>query len=302
MFRQTTRIGMVRIITSQAATRAKASTMAISEQTARPKQIDLFTGWPNPGLLPPHQLNNAANHLLSDSSQVASILRYGEDEGYLPLRKEVAKWLVTFYQPKQDISYKRICISGGASQNLACVLQTFTDPIYTRNIWMVSPTYFLACRIFDDSGFATKLRAAPEDDEGINIDFLEQQLRISEGQAQRAGNLEPKLKPHRPWRKIYKHIIYGVPTFANPSGRVTTLQRREALVRLARKYDALIVTDDVYDMLQWSSSGRALSTACQPRMVDIDKTLDGGPTDIFGNAISNGSFSKIIAPGCRTGW
>jgi DNA-binding transcriptional MocR family regulator len=167
---------------------------------------------------------------------------------------------------------------------------------------MVSPTYFLACRIFDDSGFAGRLRAVPEDEEGIDIAFLEEQIKISEDDAQAAGNLEPKLKPHRPWRKIYRHVIYAVPTFANPSGRVTSLRRREALVRLARKYDALIVTDDVYDMLQWSSTGQQLTSAYLPRVVDVDRTLDGGPSDTFGNAISNGSFSKIVAPGCRTGW
>lgn len=188
---------------------------------------------------------------------------------------------------------------------------------------MVSPTYFLACRIFEDSGFAGRLRAVPEDEEGINIAFLEQQIKASEDEAQNEGNLEPKLKPYRPWRKVFRHVIYLVPTFANPSGRVTSLRRREALVQLARQYDALIVTDDVYDQvsspflvapilrckladkgpqLQWSSAGKALTTACMPRIVDVDRTLDGGPSDTFGNAISNGSFSKIVAPGCRTGW
>lgn len=85
-----------------------------------------------------------------------------------------------------------------------------------------------------------------------------------------------------------------------------SLDHRERLVRLARQYDALIVTDDVYDLLQWSAMpGEQLPSpdhACQPRLVDIDRYLDGGPIDKWGHTISNGSFSKLIGPGARTGW
>ena len=89
-----------------------------------------------------------------------------------------------------------------------------------------------------------------------------------------------------------------------------TLRRREELVRIAREYDALIITDDVYDFLQWPSSQAAqkqgLDKAILPRIVDIDRALEGGAerhgADGYGNAVSNGSFSKICGPGVRTGW
>jgi DNA-binding transcriptional MocR family regulator len=89
-----------------------------------------------------------------------------------------------------------------------------------------------------------------------------------------------------------------------------TMRRRKELVRIARKYDALVVTDDVYDQLQWpsnSDSGEStLTKAVIPRLVDIDRSLEGGAeregSDGFGNVASNGSFSKICAPGVRTGW
>lgn len=89
-----------------------------------------------------------------------------------------------------------------------------------------------------------------------------------------------------------------------------TLKRREQLVRLAREYDALIITDDVYDFLQWPSSLNpstlSIDKASMPRIVDVDRYLDGGAerdgADGFGNAASNGSFSKICGPGLRTGW
>lgn len=88
-----------------------------------------------------------------------------------------------------------------------------------------------------------------------------------------------------------------------------SVPRREGLVRLARKYDALIISDDVYDFLQWPASGGSLSPLTDgpsdlhlPRLSDIDRALDGASPHGFGNAVSNGSFSKIIGPGVRTGW
>ena len=89
-----------------------------------------------------------------------------------------------------------------------------------------------------------------------------------------------------------------------------SLRRRQQLVSLARKYDALIITDDVYDQLQWptdSAATRPVATkAALPRIVDVDRDFvdDSGKPDPdgFGNAVSNGSFSKIAGPGCRTGW
>lgn len=89
-----------------------------------------------------------------------------------------------------------------------------------------------------------------------------------------------------------------------------SVARREELVGIARQYDALVITDDVYDHLQWTATSTnpdaTLDTAAAPRIVDIDRQMDGGAerdgSDGFGNAVSNGSFSKIVGPGCRTGW
>ncbi|KAI9935070.1 hypothetical protein MW887_000691 [Aspergillus wentii] len=258
----------------------------------QPDKIDLFQGWPAPAIIPTERLKQAAITSLSNESISSQGCAYGPDEGYLPLRESIATWLTGCYTPTHSVTLERICISGGASQNLACVLQVFTDPAQTQCIWLVEPTYHLVFRVFEDAGFSGRLRGISEDADGMDVDALERALDGFDGTI---AACDKPTKPHRPYRKIYKHIIYLVPTFSNPSGTTMSLPRRESLIRVARKYDALVICDDVYDFLHWS--GPRL-----PRLVDIDRTLDSGPADRFGNVVSNGSFSKLIGPGCRVGW
>ncbi len=318
--------------------------------TAEPKPlINLLRGWPAPATLPVAQLQEATAALLSGTgvgsgpTTLIDSLQYGPDPGFLPLREEVAHYLDGVFgdfvpsdapaaSGAPPIGVDRICITGGASQSAACILQSFTDPSYTACVWVSAPCYYLMCPIFEDGGFAGRLRAVPEDGEGINLELLEAGFR-SCGPAAAA----PKYKTHLPTaRKAYRHVVYVVPASSNPSGRTMSLARREQLVRLARRYDALVVADDVYDFLQWHvegqgganghsangtnghsngnghangnghTSGIPLPTPL-PRLVDIDRMLphDGTLSEssrAFGHAISNGSFSKIVAPGMRTGW
>lgn len=87
-----------------------------------------------------------------------------------------------------------------------------------------------------------------------------------------------------------------------------SLSHRTKLVHLARKYNALIISDDVYDLLQWPTNPKSpipdTPKAVLPRLTDIDRGLSAHPSDPkhFGNTISNSSFSKITGPGMRTGW
>lgn len=87
-----------------------------------------------------------------------------------------------------------------------------------------------------------------------------------------------------------------------------SIRRRESLVKLARKYDALVICDDVYDFLQWPLEGPTTAQRPPemrlPRLCDIDMSLGRAESDPqgFGYTVSNGSFSKIAGPGVRTGW
>lgn len=174
---------------------------------------------------------------------------------------------------------------------------------------MVEPTYFLACPIFEDNGFQGKLRGVPEDKwEGLDIEFLRRELEAADSEALEAtkhtGRPDvPILKTGRNYPKIFKYIIYLVPTFSNPSAKTLSLGMRKSLVSLARKHDALVVSDDVYDFLSWPhdpSAPDGVVTHVPPRLVDVDREIPG--CNNFGNTVSNGSFSKVIGPGVRVGW
>ncbi|KAF2420950.1 PLP-dependent transferase [Tothia fuscella] len=272
--------------------------------------INLLVGWPHESLFPLELLRATNKAVFEHPQQAYDALQYSPSYyGYMPLRQALADWLINFYTPPEKIETDRIAITGGASQNLTSLLSVFSDPIYTRNIWIVVPTYMLAFRTFADHGFHDKMRAVPEGSGGVDIDYLEAELQKADVEESDISNHMKPLKPDRPWTKLYRHIIYCVPTFSNPSSKTMTVDDRRALVFLARKHDALIISDDVYDFLQWSADPE--ETNCQqtstvPRLVDVDRFLDGGPArtgaDGYGNTASNGSFSKIFAPGIRCGW
>jgi len=264
--------------------------------------INLQLGWPSPRLFPSEQLAVATTACLTDPAVAKAALVYGPDLGYTPLRASIASWLSSFYNPSSGpISLERIAITGGASQNLASILHVFSDPVITRRVWMVEPTYFLACTIFQDAGFAGKLRGVRENDHGIDVEFLRKALLEFEEEDKEKKTLS-EFKPASQYGKVYRHILYTTPTFSNPSAKTMSTAAREQLIDLAREFDMLIISDDVYDFLRWPLDGPIDQKLAPipPRFVDLDRATC--PTDSWGNAISNGSFSKIVAPGVRVGW
>jgi 2-aminoadipate transaminase len=92
--------------------------------------------------------------------------------------------------------------------------------------------------------------------------------------------LEEALKKYRP------ALVYTIPAFQNPSGYTLSAERRKRLAQLSRAHNFLIVADEVYHLLNFAE---------KPPMA-FAGYLE------WGNIISLGSFSKILAPGLRLGW
>lgn len=195
-------------------------------------------------------------------------------------------------------------MTNGASFGAAGALLQATLPHngYTRQAFIVSPTYFLINSVFLDAGFAGKLTAVPETPgQGIDFAYLEAQLQKHDAAAAEHGPVDVNPEAvigdsSRPPRKIYRYVIYLVPTYSNPSGSTMSVENRQRLIELARKHDMLILCDDIYDMLSYPGSD-----PIPPRIVTLDRATLPSPAS-EGNTISNLSFSKILGPGLRVGW
>ncbi len=82
-------------------------------------------------------------------------------------------------------------------------------------------------------------------------------------------------------------LLYTIPNFQNPSGRLMTQARRAEVLEIAEKHDFLVIEDDPYGELVYVDG--ADTTAMKSR-------------DASGRVLYLGSFSKVLAPGLRCGW
>ncbi len=161
----------------------------------------------------------------------------------------------------EEVSEEQLTITSGGMQGLDLAFKLFVDP--GDVVAIESPTY--------TNGSATalsyqaRLMEVPVDDRGMDVDALE-------ALADRDG--PPK-------------VIYTIPTFQNPSGATLSLERREQLLGLARRWGAVIVDDDPYGMLRFE--GEAIPSLYE---------LGGGDPLV----LAVRTFSKIVAPGLRVGW
>ncbi|HEV2529316.1 MAG TPA: PLP-dependent aminotransferase family protein [Thermomicrobiales bacterium] len=221
-----------------------------------PAPISLSSGAPSESLIPVDRLAEAARQAWAEPNQWG----YAGVGGYYPLREWLAHWLAdrgVATDPEQ------IVLTTGSQQGIDLAARVFLDPGDT--VIVEGPTYIGALQVFDACD-ATYL-VAPMDDDGLDVAALEREL------ADRAA------QGHRPPK-----LLYSVPTFQNPTGRLMSQERREALLALARRYGIVVVEDDPYGELYFDQAPPA---SLRARDADV---------------IALGTFSKTLAPALRLGW
>ena len=220
-----------------------------------PGAINFGVGQPSADLLPVELLRIAADNFLRSAKPVE--LNYGERQGDIRFLETLAAFLCDGYDT--GVTPESLFVTAGNSQALDFVCALFTRPGDT--VIVEEPSYFLAFKIFADHGL--NIVSIPVDDEGMDIDRLEQELRRT----------RPKM-------------LYTIPSYHNPGGQSMSAARRTRLVELSREYDFLVAADEVYQLLWYDQAPPAALGTMSDR----------------GNILSLGSFSKILAPGLRLGW
>ncbi len=194
--------------------------------------------------------------------ELATYYLEGGPQGMLELREFVARKLTR--DRGAPTTPDQVLITSGSMQGLDLVNNALLNPGDT--VIIEENTY--GGMLNKLNRFGVDVVGAPLDGDGIRVDALEA---ILDDLA--AKGVAPK-------------YIYTIPTVQNPTGSVMPLERRRALLALARARGIPIFEDECYADLVWEG--------------DRPPALRG--LDDSGAVIQIGSFSKTLAPAIRLGY
>lgn len=221
---------------------------------ARQDVISLAGGLPAPDLYPIEHFAHATDRVLRRDGR--ALLQHCPTEGHLGFRETLVELAAG---RGIAASPDNILVLAGSQQGLDLVARALIEP--GDPVVVELPSYLGALSVFRAAG--ARLLGVPLDEEGMRTDILERLL-----------------ARYRP------QLIYTLPTFQNPSGRVMSHERRQALLSLAQRYQVPILEDDPYGELYYGDPP-------PPPVKSLDQ---------HGYVIYLSTFSKLLFPGIRMGW
>lgn len=158
-------------------------------------------------------------HAIADGPDLAELLRYQNHTGLPPARAAGAAWLGL---AGAAATPERILVTAGGQHCLATILGAYANPgdvVATEA--MTYPGLKAACQLRQ-----VRLEGIAVDEHGVLPDAFAAACR------------------QWPIR-----MLYLTPNISNPLAGILPLERRRAIVEIARRHDVLIVEDDVYGFL-----------------------------------------------------
>ncbi|MCW2955830.1 MAG: putative transcriptional regulator, GntR family [Thermoleophilia bacterium] len=227
--------------------------------TQRPEVISLAGGLPDTGAFDKVLLEEIVGRIARDEGSAA--LQYGPTEGIRGVIDVIVEVMGT---EGMEPDPANIIVTTGGQQVLDLFARTFLDP--GDVVIAEGPTYPGVVPCFD--AVQADVRHVPLDADGLDPEKVEALI----DDLAREG-LKPK-------------YLYTIPTFQNPGGVTTTLERRHRLIELAHERDLIILEDNPYSLLRYE--GEPVPTL---------RSLDQHERVAY-----LGTFSKIFSPGVRVGW
>jgi 2-aminoadipate transaminase len=223
-----------------------------------------FVGGNNdPEQIPIEGLIDAAASVLRREGSKLAIYNLGlGPQGYPGLRQFIADKCDRQRGIKAPID--DIMITTGSGQGLDMISKLLVNPGDT----VLTEEYCYQGALNRFRKLGAKLVGMKLDGDGIVIDALARQLAELKAQG-----ITPK-------------FIYTIPTIQNPTASILPLDRRQALLALAREYNIAIFEDECYADLLWEG------VKAPPALYALDP----------GCVIHLGSFSKSLAPALRLGY
>ncbi len=191
-------------------------------------------------------------------------LQYGNSDGYYPFKTRLIEVMEL---ENIEVDEEDIIVTTGGQQALDLLAKIFINT--GDYIILEAPSYAGAINSF--KSYQPNIIGIPVDRYGIQVNMLEEKLK----------------ELHK--EKIQVKFIYVVPNFSNPSGVTLSLDRRKKLLKLAKRYNTVIIEDNPYGMLRYNGDS-----------IPCIKELEGKENNM--HVIYMSTLSKLLAPGFRIGW
>ena len=293
------------------------SSSALKDNDETPIKFNFLRGHPNHQLLPTkemqailleaaseansHNLTTSLNYLPSDQGDSALLQELAlflgrqtadDDIGEIPHGLSKTPWK---HNPD---NCNQFFLTHGVSHGLELLCRTQTQP--GDVVWIERPTYFLVNTIFQSHGLVVESlpmatsSSETSDSAGafLDLDRLEDGLN--------SGALTPP------------RMIYIIPSHQNPTAKCYSIEERWRLAKLAARHGILLVSDEVYHLLDWRTVEQdekrpaymaRLGTYLMEyaRYKQTQYTTIDNPKQL-GACVTLSSFTKIFGPGVRLGW
>jgi 2-aminoadipate transaminase len=225
--------------------------------------VSFAAGYPDPTCFPWDELRAIASDLLDAREE--STLQYGPTRGYDPLLDAIAGVLES---RGIRVTPDELLITSGSQQGVDLAARVFVAP--GEVVLVELPTFTGAIAAFRN--VQAHLAGVAQESDGISLEDLDAvwQREVAAG------------------RRV--KLLYVIPNFQNPTGRLLGLRKRGRLLEWAARRDVLILEDDPYGSLYFED----VATAAETRPLRAD--------DTEGRVLYLSTFSKTLAPGFRVGW